>query len=149
MAKRILLALIAFFVIGACTFGAGALVEPETALKPITPGSPCPVVGCVSGECHSFDNVPTPDGIHEMNCPETTCSDVTCHAWEFLMTGYHRANNASLDIWILAPVAFVAALIAMVRALSHGKFATTGSVNAAKAQICANDSDSDSKEETM
>ena len=118
MIRKLLIALAAFLLVGACAFGAGALVEPDTAVRPITAESPCPAVGCASGECHGFDDVPLPDGAHEMDCPEATCSDVECHAWETLLDGYRQADDASLNVWVLAPVAFVVGLVAMVRALS-------------------------------
>ena len=75
-------------------------------------------MGCASGECHGFDDVPEPDGVHEMDCPEVACSSVECHAWESLMTGYRQASDASLNVWVLAPVTFVVVLVAMVRFLS-------------------------------
>lgn len=44
------------------------------------------------------------DGIHEMNCPEASCSSVECHAWDTLTSRYHQASDASLNLWILAPI---------------------------------------------
>ena len=120
MIRKTILALAAFLVVGACAFGAGSLVEPDTAVLPIEADSPCPAVGCASGQCHGFDNVPEPDGAHQMDCPEATCSDVECHAWDTLLSGYRQADDASLNVWVLAPVAFVVALVVMVRALSKG-----------------------------
>ncbi len=118
MIRQLLLSLAAFLLAGACAFGAGSLIEPDTAVRPITADSPCPAVGCASGGCHGFDVVPEPDGAHEMGCPEAACASVECHAWESLMTGYRQADDASLNVWILAPAAFVVGLVAMVRALS-------------------------------
>ena len=60
---------------------------------------------------HGFDNVPEPDGAHEMTCPEASCADVACHAWDSLTTRYHQASDASLNLWILAPVALVVGLV--------------------------------------
>lgn len=120
MIRKTILALAAFLLVGACTFGVGTFLEPETAVLPIEADSPCPAVGCASGECHGFDDVPEPDGIHEMDCPEATCSSVECHAWDTLLDGYRQADDASLNVWVLAPVAFVVGLVVMVRALSRG-----------------------------
>lgn len=119
MIKKVVLTLAAFLVAGACVLGAGFALEPESALKPVAADSPCPVVGCASGECHGFDDVPEPDGVHEMSCPEATCADVECHAWDTLQGRYKQASDASMNIWILAPVALVVALVVLVGALSR------------------------------
>ena len=84
-------------------------------MRPITETSPCPVVGCASGSCHGFDDVPEPDGVHEMTCPEASCASVECHGWETLGSRYHQASDASLNLWILMPVALVVALVGIVR----------------------------------
>ena len=59
--------------------------------------------------------MPQPDGIHEMNCPEASCSSVECHAWDTLTSRYHQASDASLNLWILAPVVGVVALVMLVK----------------------------------
>ena len=59
--------------------------------------------------------MPGPDGVHEMACPESSCSSVECHAWESLAGRYHQASDASLNVWVLAPVALVVALAIIVR----------------------------------
>ncbi len=118
MIRKVILALVAFLLVGACAFGIGTLAEPETAVLPIKADSPCPVVGCTSGVCHGFDNVPEPDGIHELSCPEASCASTECHAWDSLMTRYHQASDASLNVWILTPVALVVGLVVLVRVLS-------------------------------
>ncbi len=76
-----------------------------------------PAVGCASGSCHGFGDVPEPDGVHEMACPEAGCASVECHAWDTLATRYHRASDASLNLWILAPVVLVGLLVLIVRKL--------------------------------
>jgi len=119
MIKKTILSLVAFLLVGACAFGAGSLIEPDTAVRPIEAGSPCPAVGCASGECHGFDDVPEPDGVHEMTCPEASCADVECHAWDTLQGRYKQASDASMNIWILAPVALVVGLVVLVGALSR------------------------------
>lgn len=68
-----------------------------------------------SGSCHGFDDVPEPDGVHEMTCPEASCASVECHGWETLGSRYHQASDASLNLWILMPVALVVALVGIVR----------------------------------
>lgn len=120
MLRKIAVTLVAFLLAGACAYGAGALVEPDTGVRAIEADSPCPVTRCASGECHGFDDVPEPDGIHEMSCPEASCASAECHAWDSLVGRYRRASDASLNVWVLAPVALVVGLVALVRALSRG-----------------------------
>ena len=71
-------------------------------------------------ECHGFDAVPEPDGVHEMSCPEASCASVECHAWDSLVGRYRQASDASLNVWILMPVALVVGLVLLVKALSKG-----------------------------
>lgn len=120
MVRKTILSLVAFLLAGVLSFAAGKVAEPETAVLPITAESPCPAVGCASGECHGFEDVPLPDGVHEMDCPEADCSSTECHAWDTLLEGYRQADDASLNLWILAPVALVVGLVALVRVLSKG-----------------------------
>lgn len=117
MVKKILVTFAALAIIGACVLGAGALAQPDVAPLPvpIEADSPCPATGCASGTCHGFDNVPEPDGIHEMVCPEAGCAAVECHAWDTLATRYHQASDASLNLWIIMPVVLVIALLIVVR----------------------------------
>ncbi len=121
MFRKILLTLAAFAVAGALVLGAGFALEPDSAVRTVGPDSPCPVVGCASGACHGFADVPEPDGVTEMICPEATCADVECHAWDTLQGRYKQASDASMNIWILAPVAFVVGLVILVGALSRPK----------------------------
>ena len=73
--KKIIAALAVFLVAGLCVAGAALVASPGSlVVRPITPEAPCPVVGCASGACHGFDDVPGPDGVTEMTCPETGCS---------------------------------------------------------------------------
>ena len=117
MFKKLLVTLVAFLLAGACVLAAGAAAEPATGVRPIEADSPCPAVGCASGSCHGFGDVPEPDGVHEMACPEEGCASVECHAWDTLATRYHRASDASLNLWILAPVVLVGLLVLIVRKL--------------------------------
>ena len=119
MTKKILISLGSFVLACALALGIGLLAEPNTSIQAISPDSPCPAVGCASGECHGFDNVPEPDGVHEMTCPEAGCSSVECHAWDTMANRYRQASDASLNLWILAPVALVVGLVALVRVLSR------------------------------
>lgn len=118
MLKKAILTLVAFLLVGAAVFGAAAAADTSVGLPaPIRADTPCPVTGCVSGRCHGFDNVPEPDGVHEMLCPESGCASVECHAWETLNGRYHQASDASLNVWIIAPVVLVCGLVlAMGRA---------------------------------
>ncbi|MEG0477308.1 MAG: hypothetical protein RR572_06540 [Raoultibacter sp.] len=116
MIKKVIITALVFLFVGACVFGVGIIANDSVgAPKPITSDSPCPAVGCASGLCHGFDNVPKPDGIHEMKCPEASCASVECHAWDTLSTRYYQASDASLNLWVLAPVALVIALVLIVR----------------------------------
>lgn len=116
MPKKLIAVVASFLVVCACVFGAGVLASPDVGLpQAIAEESPCPAVGCASGECHGFDDVPEPDGIHEMTCPEATCSSVECHAWDTLVGRYRQASDASLNLWILAPVLIVVGLVFLVK----------------------------------
>lgn len=118
MLRKTVITLATFFFVGAVVFGAVAAANPTVGLpRAIEPGSACPAVGCASGSCHGFGDVPQPDGEHEMVCPEAGCASVECHAWDTLSTRYYRASDASLNLWILAPVALVGLLILIVRKL--------------------------------
>ena len=97
-------------------FAAGSAADPSVGFpQSIEADSPCPAVGCASGECHGFDDVPEPDGVHEMTCPEASCASTECHAWDTLATRYYQASDASLNLWVLAPVALVVGLVLIVR----------------------------------
>lgn len=118
MVKKLALTLAAFALVGACVFAAGAAADPSVGLpQAIEADSPCPAVGCASGECHGFDNVPEPDGLHEMACPEAGCSSVDCHAWNTLVDRYYQPSDMSLNVWVLAPVVLVVGLVLLVRKL--------------------------------
>ena len=118
MLKKSLITTLVFLVFGVLVFVVGMAADARVGLpRVIEAGSPCPAVGCASGACHGFDDVPKPDGIHEMDCPEASCSSVDCHAWETLITRYYQPSDASLNLWILAPIVFVVALVLIVRKL--------------------------------
>ena len=107
-----LLAVLALLAAIAAVIAVGFALAPDSAIRPI---AACPVVGCVSGSCHGFDDVPEPDGVHEMTCPEASCASVECHGWETLGSRYHQASDASLNLWILMPVVLVVALVGITR----------------------------------
>ena len=115
MVRRFLITLAAFAVVGACVFAVGIAADPATGIRAVEVDSPCPAVGCASGSCHGFDDVPEPDGVHEMACPEAGCASVECPAWDTRATRYPQASDASLNLWILAPVALVVGLVLIVR----------------------------------
>ena len=118
MMRKTVITLLVFALAGTAVFGAGLLAgDAVGAPQPIRADSPCPAVGCASGKCHGFDDVPSPDGVHEMSCPEASCASVECHAWDTLTTRYYRASDASLNLWVLAPVALVVGLVLIVRKL--------------------------------
>ena len=112
------IALTVFVLVSATVFGAAAAVSGDIALpRPITESSACPATGCASGSCHGFDDVPEPDGVHEMACPEMTCASAECHAWDTLMGGYRQASDASLTLWIVVPVVVTLALTLIIKRL--------------------------------
>ena len=118
MVKKILLSLLTFVVVGACVVGVGFALEPESGFHALDENAACPVVGCASESCHGFDNVPEPNGEYEMNCPEVSCSSTSCHAWDTLIGKYKQASDASMNIWILAPVLLVVGLVVLITVLS-------------------------------
>lgn len=118
--RKYAIAATVFVGLVALVLGAGVLMEPRTAVLPVQADSPCPVTACASGECHGFGAVPEPDGVTEMVCPEAGCASAECHAWDALAGRYHQASDASLNLWILMPVALVVGLVALVRGLSRG-----------------------------
>ena len=106
MFRKVIITVVVFALTGLCVFGVGAVADPDVgAPQAIVPESACPVVGCASGECHGFDNVPQPDG----------CSSTECHARDSLTDCYHQASDASLNLWILAPVVLVVGLVLLVK----------------------------------
>lgn len=118
MSKRLLATVLAFALVCGCVLIAGGLSQGGVAKavpQTITETSACPATGCASGTCHGFDDVPEPDGVHEMICPETSCASVECHAWDTMLGRYHQASNASLNVWILMPVALVIGLVLIMR----------------------------------
>lgn len=101
---------------GLSFFIADVAVDTVSAPTAIESASECPVVqGCATGQCHGLDDVPEPDGIHEMKCPEDGCASTECHAWDALSDGYRRASGMSLMVWILIPSIFACIAILMVR----------------------------------
>ena len=116
MIRKTVITLLAFLLVGACVFGAGALADPSVGLpRAIAEDSPCPATSCASGSCHGFDDVPEPDGATEMSCPEASCSSVECHAWDTLADRYYQPSDMSLNLWVLAPVALVVGLVLLVK----------------------------------
>ncbi len=117
MARKVICAIVAFALVAACVLGAVGISSQSVGLpQPIDADSPCPATGCASGECHNYENVPEPDGVHEMSCPESTCASTECHAWETLVGGgYRSASDASLNLWVLGPVVFFGGLIALLK----------------------------------
>lgn len=114
--KKALVTLAAFLLVGCCAFAAGVAADSSVGLpRPIVDNSPCPATACASGACHDFDDVPEPDGVHEMACPEVSCASVECHAWSSLTTRYYRPSDASLNVWVLLPVALVVGLVMLVK----------------------------------
>lgn len=117
--KKALITLGVLLAFCAAVVGVGFALEPKSALLLVAAESACPATGCANGTCHGFDEVPEPDGVAEMACPEVGCASAECHAWDSLTNRYHQASDASLNLWILMPVALVVGLVIVVRALSR------------------------------
>jgi hypothetical protein len=121
--RRFLIGLLPFAVVGVLVFAAAWLASPSVALpQAIAPTTPCPVAGCTQpdGACHAAALAPQPDGSFEMSCPRVEgCADVDCHAWDRISTSAQRSrpSDASLNLWILAPVLLVVGLVLLVRKL--------------------------------
>ena len=114
--KKIAVTAAVFLLAAVCSVGAVMLVQPEAlSVRPITETSPCPVVGCASGSCHGFDDVPEPHAVHEITSPDATCATDDSHGCETLGSRYHQASDASLNLWILMPVVLVVALVGIAR----------------------------------
>lgn len=116
MVKKLIAAAAVFLVVGACVFAVGMTADSTVGLpQAVVSDSPCPATSCASGTCHGFEDVPDPDGTSEMSCPEATCASVECHAWNSLTTRYYQPSDASMNLWLLAPVALVVGLVLLVR----------------------------------
>lgn len=115
--KKLIIAFAIFVLAGAVVFGVVVVTNPGKVSLPQTldASSPCPAAQCASGGCHSFDNVPEPDGVHEMTCPEAGCASVECHAWDTLADRYCQASDASLTLWVFVPVALVVSLVIVIK----------------------------------
>jgi hypothetical protein len=121
MLRRLLLALFTFGLVGALTFLVGWAVGQPTVVLPerITVTTVCPVAGCAQADgCHAAMPAPVPDGSFEMLCPRTEgCTDVECHAWDHIKASRSRPSDASLNLWILAPMVLVVGLVLLIRKL--------------------------------
>ena len=126
VAKKLILTFMIFALTGFIVCGVGFVLEPDSSIQVLNEDSACPVVSCESGSCHGFDNVPQLDGSFEMTCPEAGCAASDCHAWDTLQGRYKQASDASLNLWILAPVVLVITLLALIRVLSNPKGASLG-----------------------
>lgn len=115
VSKKILITVLIFALVGVLVIAAGFVADRSSGIYAIDESSPCPVTGCASGQCHGFDDVPEPDGVHEMVCPEAGCASIECHAWDSLMGRYHQASDASLNLWIVAPVALVVIVLILAK----------------------------------
>lgn len=99
-------------IIGIITFFAGATYSDyQSVPQKITVSSACPATGCASGDCHTYSNVPNPDGIHEMVCPIKGCTSTYCHKWDNITHSSQKASDASLNAWILIPTVLFTALV--------------------------------------
>ena len=122
MPKKILITLLVFIVMGVFVFGIMRLTNQQSVALPerIAPDTPCPVVGCTQPDsgCHADGPYPEPDGVILMECPrDVGCTDSQCHAWDRIEMRRTSPNDASMNLWILAPVVLVLLLVGLVRKL--------------------------------
>lgn len=118
--KKTFLALMIFALAAAGAFAAVSQIDGSvTVPEAITRDSACPVVQCADGACHGFDNVPEPDGIHDLVCPKASCASAECHAWDSLLGRYRQASDVSLNLWILMPVAAVVGLVCLLKKIGE------------------------------
>ena len=118
MPKKILIATIAFVLCMGISFVVvWAARSSEVGLpQAITASSLCPVASCAADECHAADQAPQPDGTFEMLCPRVEdCASAQCHAWTALTSRYNTPDDWSMNLWILAPVLLVIALVFIVK----------------------------------
>jgi hypothetical protein len=118
--KKAVLTVVAFVLMGAAVFGTAALAVPGEVSVPqrITGETPCPVAGCTQpdGACHAGALSPVPDGSFVMECPKARgCSSTECHAADRLTSHYNAPSDFSMNLWILAPVVLVVALVLIVK----------------------------------
>jgi hypothetical protein len=118
MVKGIIATCVVFIVIGFAVFGMAWAGSGQTVSlpEPITAETPCPVVGCLQpdGACHAAAPAPEPDGTFLMTCPKISCSESSCHAWDRVAVS-SKPSDASLNLWIIAPVALVLGLVILVK----------------------------------
>ncbi|MDR1422259.1 MAG: hypothetical protein LBI64_05275 [Coriobacteriales bacterium] len=122
MARRLILTVIVFLLVGVVVFAVTRLGGGDVVALPqrIAVDTTCPVAGCMQpdGACHAAGPYPTPDGNFLMNCPRVVgCTDTNCHAWDRIEGMRSKPSEASMNLWILAPVLLVVALVAMVYAM--------------------------------
>ncbi|MDR2109496.1 MAG: hypothetical protein LBP28_08600 [Coriobacteriales bacterium] len=122
MRKRILPTIVLFLLVAVLVFFAAQALDGQSVALPQAIGAetPCPVAGCTQpdGACHAAAAAPVPDGSFEMVCPRVAgCADVNCHAWDRIESGTMRdkPSDISMNLWIIAPVILVLALVALVR----------------------------------
>jgi len=120
MPKKLLLTFVAFAFVGVLAFGAAWAASPQSVALPqaISADTPCPVAGCTQpdGGCHAASPAPEPDGTFLMVCPRIDgCSDAKCHAWERIDSLRSKPSDAAMNLWIIAPVVFVLALVLIVK----------------------------------
>ena len=115
MAKKAAVILSVFLFVGLLTVVAASLpLSDAPQLQAVTLESPCPVAACSNGSCHSYDDVPDPDGVTSLACPESSCSSTECHAWDSLINR-SQASDISLNLWIILPALIVAAVVLVAR----------------------------------
>jgi hypothetical protein len=112
--------LFVFCLLGLSVFAAATFAAPGqvAAPEPISPGTPCPVLGCTQpdGACHAAAAPPVPDGSFTMTCPKVQgCSDTNCHGWEKIGSRSSMPQDMSMNLWIVTPVVIVLGLVLLVR----------------------------------
>jgi hypothetical protein len=120
IAKRLVAVTVIFIVVTLAVFGSAAAGGSGEVSLPqrITPETLCPLAGCTQADkgCHASAAAPVPDETFVMRCPKSSgCQDSACHAWDRLTTHYLKPVDFSMNLWIVAPIVFVLALILIVK----------------------------------
>jgi hypothetical protein len=117
--RNVIVTTVIFIVAAVAVFAIAAAATSSVKLPAVIDAqTPCPVAGCTQpdGSCHAGNPSPIPDGSFSMSCPKVQgCSDISCHAGNRLSTHFNKPSDASLNLWILAPVILAMGLIFLVR----------------------------------
>ena len=121
MVRKLAVTLAAFALVCACVLGAGALAEPATALRPVEAASPCPAAGLrVGGVPRLRRRVPGPTAPTRCGARRRRARAWSATRGTRWWAATARPSDASLNVWVLMPVALAVGLVLVVKALSKG-----------------------------